>query len=135
MKSAAAEVDFDVIQIGYGPVSKASALFLSRKGWRIGVFERFAEVYPMPRAVCIDHEIFRVLHAAGLGDIADSVTEDAPVYRWFNAQWKQLLAIDWAAGSVSGGSEVNFVHQPTFEWAMDSKIKGDKNIDVNFYSE
>jgi len=69
--------DYDVIQIGYGPVSKASALFLDRAGWRVGIFERFREVYPLPRAVCIDHEIFRVLHAAGLGDIVDRVTSQA----------------------------------------------------------
>ncbi|NTF83974.1 bifunctional 3-(3-hydroxy-phenyl)propionate/3-hydroxycinnamic acid hydroxylase [Rhizobium rhizogenes] len=128
-------MDYDVIQIGYGPVSKASALFLSKMGWKVGVFERWQEVYPMPRAVCIDHEIFRVLHAAGLGDIADTVTNPAPVYRWFNADWKQLLAIDWTAGSVSGGPEVNFVHQPSLEWAMDTEIKSRSNVDLNFHCE
>ncbi|MBL0371903.1 bifunctional 3-(3-hydroxy-phenyl)propionate/3-hydroxycinnamic acid hydroxylase [Rhizobium sp. KVB221] len=135
MEVMAADVDYDVIQIGYGPVSKASALFLSRMGWKVGVFERWQEVYSLPRAVCIDHEIFRVLHAAGLGHIADSVTNDAPVYRWFNAEWKQLLAIDWAAGSISGGSEVNFVHQPSFEWAMDAEIKSRPGVDLNFNCE
>jgi hypothetical protein len=43
--------------------------------------QTFAEVYPMPRAVCVDHELFRVLHAAELGEIADRVTSPAPVYR------------------------------------------------------
>lgn len=127
--------DFDVIQIGYGPVSKASALFLERLGWRVGVFERWEEVYPLPRAVCIDHELYRVLHAAGLGDIARRVCNDAPTYRWFNAEWKELLAIDWAAGSISGGSEVNFIHQPSFEWAMDARIKESERVDLHFHSE
>ena len=115
MANPADTFDFDVIQIGYGPVSKASALFLERLGWTVGVFERWEEVYALPRAVCIDHELYRVLHAAGLGDVANKVCNDAPVYRWFNADWKELLAIDWAAGSVSGGAEVNFIHQPSFE--------------------
>ena len=130
-----AHFDFDVIQIGYGPVSKASALFLERLGWRVGVFERFEEVYPLLRAVCIDHELYRVLHAAGLGDIAPRVCNDAPTYRWFNADWKELLAIDWAAGSISGGSEVNFIHQPRFEWAMDARIKDSPRVALNFHSE
>ena len=73
MAFPARKFDFDVIQIGYGPVSKASALFLQRLGWKVGVFERFEEVYPLPRAVCIDHELYRVLHAAGLGDVATEV--------------------------------------------------------------
>lgn len=129
------DFDFDVIQIGYGPVSKASALFLERMGWKVGVFERFTEVYPLPRAVCIDHELYRVLHAAGLGDVANKVCNDAPTYRWFNADWKELLAIDWAAGSVSGGSEVNFIHQPSFEWAMDARVKASEKVAVWFNSE
>lgn len=135
MATAQKDVDYDVIQIGYGPVSKASALFLARMGWTVGVFERFAEVYPLPRAVCIDHELYRVLHAAGLGDVATKVCSDAPVYRWFNADWQQLLAIDWAAGSVSGGSEVNFIHQPTFESEMDVRVKAADGIGLFFNAE
>jgi 2-polyprenyl-6-methoxyphenol hydroxylase-like FAD-dependent oxidoreductase len=129
------EVDFDVIQIGYGPVSKASALFLESKGWTVGIFEKFAEVYPLPRAVCIDHELFRVLHAAGLGDVADKVCNDAPTYRWFNADWQELLAIDWAAGSISGGSEVNFIHQPSFKWAMDAHVKASDKVTLNLHCQ
>lgn len=135
MTIPAENFDFDVIQIGYGPVSKASALFLERMGWSVGVFERWEEVYPLPRAVCIDHELYRVLHASGLGDVATRVCNDAPTYRWFNADWKELLAIDWAAGSISGGSEVNFIHQPSFEWAMDARIKESKRVSLNFHCE
>lgn len=134
-QSPAGKPDFDVIQIGYGPVSKASALFLERMGWTVGVFERFSEVYPLPRAVCIDHELYRVLHAAGLGDVAIRVCNDAPTYRWFNADWKELLAIDWAAGSISGGSEVNFIHQPSFEWAMDERVKASDKVTLRFNAE
>lgn len=120
--------DFDVIQIGYGPVSKVSALLLERMGWKVGIFERWSEVYPLPRAVCIDHEIYRMLHAAGLGTIVEKVTSPAPVYRWYNADWKQLLEIDWPRGSVSGGSEVNFVHQPTLEKELDAEVKRRNHI-------
>lgn len=130
-----ANTDFDVIQIGYGPVSKFSALLLDRMGWSVGVFERWQEVFPLPRAVCIDHEIYRVLHAAGLGPLVDKVTDPAPVYRWFNAEWRELLAIDWTAGSVSGGTEVNFVHQPSFERELDAEVKRRNKIDLNLESE
>jgi 2-polyprenyl-6-methoxyphenol hydroxylase-like FAD-dependent oxidoreductase len=133
--NTSSDLDYDIIQIGYGPVSKFAAHLFSRMGWRVGVFERFAEVYPLPRAVCIDHEIFRVFHACGLGELADRVCSEAPVYRWFNAEWKQLLSIDWAAGSVSGGAEVNFVHQPTFEVELDKLLKKNANVDLHFSSE
>ena len=48
--------EYDVIQVGYGPVSEALALMLGRQGRRVAVCERWHERYPLPRAVCIDHE-------------------------------------------------------------------------------
>lgn len=135
MSKAALKTDYDVIQIGYGPVSKLSALMLDRMGWNVAVFERFGEVYPLPRAVSIDHEVFRILHAAGVGEIADAVTEPSPPYRWFNANWEELLTINWTGSSVSGGDAVKFVHQPSLEHALDAQAKQRTRIDLNFEHE
>jgi len=129
------QTDFDVIQIGYGPVSKVSALLLDRMGWRVGVFERFGELYPLPRAVCIDHEVNRVLHAAGLGEIATAVTSPAPIYRWFNADWQELLTLDWTGDSVSGGPGTLFVHQPSLEAMLHAEVRRRGNIELNFETE
>ena len=119
-----ADTVHDVIQVGYGPVSKMMAIMLARKGHKVAVFERFAEIYPLPRAVCIDHEIYRVMHANGLGPQLDQFTSPSPLYRWFNADWKELLCVDWTAESISGGQEVNFVHQPTVEKSLDKVVRG-----------
>lgn len=129
------QTDFDVIQIGYGPVSKVSALLLDRLGWRVGVFERFGEFYSLPRAVCIDHEVNRVLHAAGLGEIARSVTSPAPIYRWFNAEWTELMAIDWTGESVSGGPSTLFVHQPSLESRLHHEVRRRAGIALHFETE
>lgn len=135
MQTPVTETDYDIIQIGYGPVSKVSSLILDRMGWRVGVFERFGEFYPLPRAVCIDHEIYRMLHAAGLGEIVDRVTQPAPAYRWYNADWQLLLDLDWTHGSVSGGSETNFVHQPSFETALHAEVRRRPRIALNLETE
>ena len=119
---------YDVIQVGYGPVSKAMAILLARRGHKVGVFERFPEVYPLPRAVCIDHEIARAMRANGLGAQLDAVTSPAPLYRWYNAEWKELLCIDWTQESISGGPEVNFIHQPSFERSLDVVVRQSPNI-------
>ena len=115
--------DFDVIQIGYGPVSEALALMLGRQGRSVAICERWAERYPLPRAVCIDHELYRVLVANGMGEVLPSVTQQGPLYQWFNADWRELLVIDWSAPSISGGPEVNFVHQPTLEATLDDAVR------------
>ena len=122
---------YDVVQLGYGPVSEIMALALARQGRKVAVFERWRERYPMPRAVCIDHELYRVLSALGMGEQLPAVTHPGPDYRWFNADWKELLSIDWKAESISGGPEVNFVHQPTLEKMFEQVVQGCPTVDLN----
>lgn len=121
---------FDVIQVGYGPVSQALALMLGRQGRKVLVCERWETRYPLPRAVCIDHELYRVLAANGMLEVLPSVTERGPLYQWFNAEWKQLLEIDWSAESISGGPEVNFVHQPTVEEVLDRAVAAQPTVET-----
>lgn len=122
---------YDVVQIGYGPVSEIMALALARQGRKVAVFERWSERFPLPRAICIDHELYRVLSALGMSKELPSVSHAGPQYRWFNAEWKELLAIDWSAESISGGPEVNFVHQPTLEKMFEDVVQACPNVDLH----
>lgn len=112
----------DTIIIGYGPVGQALALMLGRQGRSVVVCERWTKRYPLPRAVCIDHELYRVLCAIGMTATLPRISHGGPLYRWFNADWRELLCIDWSAESISGGAEVNFVHQPTLEEALQNVV-------------
>ena len=122
--------DFDVILIGYGPVAQVLALMLGRQGRRVAVIERWQQRYSLPRAVCIDHELYRVLHANGMGEVLPAVTQPGPVYQWFNAEWKELLSIPWSMDSISGGPEVTFVHQPTLEEALDRAVAAQPTVET-----
>jgi 2-polyprenyl-6-methoxyphenol hydroxylase-like FAD-dependent oxidoreductase len=104
---------------------------LGRKGRSVAVCERWTSRYPLPRAVCVDHELYRVLSANGMGEVLPSVTHGGPLYQWFNADWKELLVIDWQKASISGGPEVNFVHQPTLEGALDTMVQQQKGVDLH----
>ena len=122
---------YEVIQIGYGPVSEALALFLGRQQRSVAVCERWSTRYPLPRAVCIDHELYRVLQANGMGPVLPHISHGGPAYQWFNADWKELLVIDWSKPSISGGPEVNFVHQPTLEAALDDAVRPLPTVDLH----
>ena len=122
---------YDVVQIGYGPVSEIMALALARQGRSVAVFERWRERFALPRAVCIDHELYRVLSALGMGEDLPAVSHAGPMYRWFNADWKELLAIDWESESISGGPEVSFIHQPTLEKMFEDVVAACPNVEVN----
>lgn len=122
---------YDVVQIGYGPVSEILALALARQGRQVAVFERWRERYALPRAVCIDHELYRVLSALGMAEQLPAVSHAGPDYRWFNAEWKELLSIDWKSESISGGPEVNFVHQPTLETMFEDQVQACPNVHLH----
>jgi 2-polyprenyl-6-methoxyphenol hydroxylase-like FAD-dependent oxidoreductase len=122
---------YDVVQIGYGPISQVLALMQGRQGHRVAVVERWAEPYALPRAVCVDHEVARILRAIGLGAGLERVSQPAPLYQWFNADWEELLAIDWSAESVSGGPEVNFIHQPSLEAEFRAEVVKLPSVDLN----
>ncbi|SEB19313.1 bifunctional 3-(3-hydroxy-phenyl)propionate/3-hydroxycinnamic acid hydroxylase [Variovorax sp. YR216] len=122
---------YDVVQIGYGPVSEIMALALARQGRSVAVFERWKVRFALPRAVCIDHELYRVLSALGMSTDLPAVSHEGPMYRWFNADWKELLAIDWESESISGGPEVNFVHQPTLEKMFEDVVHACPNVELN----
>jgi flavoprotein hydroxylase len=51
----------DVAIVGYGPVGATLAILLAQRGWRVVALERWAEPYPLPRAVHFDHEAGRIL--------------------------------------------------------------------------
>jgi 2-polyprenyl-6-methoxyphenol hydroxylase-like FAD-dependent oxidoreductase len=121
---------YDVILIGYGPVSQGLALMLGRQGRSVAVCERWKTRYPLPRAVCIDHELYRVLSALGMGEVLPAISQPGPLYEWFNADWRKLLSIDWSAPSLSGGPEVNFVHQPTLEEALDRAVVAQPSVEL-----
>ncbi len=130
-----AETIYDILLVGHGPVSQALALMLGRQGRSVAVCERWKTRYPLPRAVCLDHELYRVLAANGMGPVLPGITHRGPLYQWFNADWKELLVIDWSADSISGGPEVNFVHQPTLEHALDRAVANQPSVDTHLGSE
>lgn len=123
-----ADIIFDVVVVGYGPVSQVLALALARQGRRVAVIERWDRRYPLPRAVCIDHEGFRILGANGLADILPAISQGGAVYQWFNADWRELLSIDWTSAAISGGAFANFIHQPTLEEQLDAEIATYANV-------
>ena len=114
---------YDVVQIGYGPVSEILALALARQGHqRVPCSNAGRERYPLPRAVCIDHELFRVLSALGMGrHELPSVSHAGPAVPLVQRRVEGTAgSIDWkSAESISGGPEVHFIHQPTLETMFD----------------
>jgi 2-polyprenyl-6-methoxyphenol hydroxylase-like FAD-dependent oxidoreductase len=110
--------DADVAIVGYGPVGQALAAMLGRAGHRVVVFERFEEIYRLPRAVHLDHEIMRLLQSLGLSDVLAEGMIPVPRYEWFGADGEPLLRFDVSGSARSGWESDYMFFQPELEAAI-----------------
>ena len=49
--------DCDVLVVGGGPTGVTLALLLAKRGVRTIVAEKDSDIYPLPRAAHVDHEV------------------------------------------------------------------------------
>ena len=110
--------DADVAIVGYGPVGQALAALLGRAGHRVLVFERFQDIYRLPRAVHLDHEIMRLLQSLGLGEVLAGEMVAVRDYQWFGADGELLLRFDVEGVARSGWESDYMFFQPELESAI-----------------
>jgi len=70
-----AEVTFDVAIVGLGPSGAVAAALLGQAGHHVFVCDRSSEIYPLPRAIALDHEILRVFQKLGLAEAIEPFVE------------------------------------------------------------
>jgi flavoprotein hydroxylase len=122
---------YDVAIVGYGPVGQTLAILLAQHGWSVGVFEKQPAPYPLPRAVHFDHEIGRVLQAAGVARDLVGMTEPAYIYEWRNAAGETLLRFGRKGASMSGWPESNMFPQPELERLLDARARSLASVDLH----
>ena len=113
----------DVAIVGFGPVGQALAVLLGAAGHRVAAFERFREIYRLPRAVHLDHEGMRILQRAGVADVLADDLLPLPDYHWFGADGDPLMTLVGQAPSVSGWEPDYLFHQPELEHALEARAR------------
>lgn len=121
----------DVAIVGYGPTGQVLALLLGRLGHRVTVIDRWPDLYPLPRAVHFDHEVARILQAAGVIDDVNAIAETIDTYQWRNAERKMLLELDWRGIGPSAWPISNMFAQPDLERAIDRHVKRQPTVTVH----
>jgi 2-polyprenyl-6-methoxyphenol hydroxylase-like FAD-dependent oxidoreductase len=117
------ELDADVAIVGYGPVGQTMAAMLAGRGHRVVVYERFAEMYRLPRAVYFDDEIMQVWQALGIVDeLADDLLP-VSTYDWFGADGKLILKMELPSPALSGWEPGYSFFQPTLEAVLDRVVR------------
>lgn len=123
--------DCDVLIVGGGPVGVALALLLAQEGVRTVVAEKSADIYPLPRAAHIDHEIVRIFQSLGIADEIMATSRTADRYDFLNAAGEVLMRFEMdAARTPSGWPASNMIHQPSIEAALRRKLLTARNAEL-----
>lgn len=123
--------DCDVLIVGGGPVGVALALLLAQEGVHAIVAEKSADIYPLPRAAHIDHEIVRIFQSLGVADEIMATSRVADRYDFLNASGEVLMRFEMdAARTPSGWPASNMIHQPSVEAALRRKLLTARNAEL-----
>jgi 3-(3-hydroxy-phenyl)propionate hydroxylase len=113
--SQRAELDHDVVIIGFGPVGSTLAALLASRGLHVLAVDRETEIYPLPRAVHFDQEIMRVVQEVGCADeLAPSIIVN-PGMDFITADRQVLLSMRPDSDTASGWPASIFFFQPDLE--------------------
>jgi len=125
------DTTYDVAIVGYGPVGQLLATLRGQRGYRVVVIERYADIYPMPRAVHFDHEIGRILQSVDIRADTNPIIEPYDNwYEWRNAERETLLKVDWRGVGPSWWHTSNFFAQPDLERELDARARRQPSVTV-----
>jgi flavoprotein hydroxylase len=125
--------DCDVLVVGAGPVGQITALLLAQRGLQVSVVERWAQPYPLPRAVALSHDTQRVLRQLGLGEELAGMLEpwgqDGHRFVLQDASGRTLTESPVTLDSESGLANMSGFSQQEMEQLLERHVRADPMID------
>src|SRR5512135_2311598 len=105
-----------VVIIGAGLTGTIAANMLGQRGVTCLVVERHRDIYPLPRTVHFDDEVFRILQSVGLADEVRAITRPVLGLQWLDANHRPFARFHRdPAGGMHGYPEANTFEQPALE--------------------
>ena len=110
---------FDVAVVGFGPAGATLANLLGKAGVRTLVIDKSRDVYDMPRAFAIDHEIMRVFQNIGIAEAVAPHTSPFTASEYYGANGQLIKRLGSIAPPYPLGWAPNMVFtQPPVEAAL-----------------
>jgi len=113
-----------VAVVGAGPTGITAATLLALYGVDCLVLDRWPGVYPQPRAVHLDDEIYRVVARLGIADEFAAISRPTLGLRLLDNRFKVLAEFNRdPARSVHGFPQANMFDQPELEGLLRANLK------------
>ncbi|MEE6136533.1 bifunctional 3-(3-hydroxy-phenyl)propionate/3-hydroxycinnamic acid hydroxylase [Mycobacterium sp. 050128] len=118
-----------VVIIGAGPTGVTAATLLGQFGISCLVLDRHESVYPLPRAVHADDEIYRILARLGVADEFGAHRRSALGLRLLDKDLRVLAELKRSTEpSANGYPQMNMFDQPELEAMMRTNLKRYDNV-------
>jgi len=120
-----------VVIVGAGPVGVTAATLLGQYGVDCLVLDRWDGVYPQPRAVHLDDEIYRVLVRLGIAEQFAAVSRPTRGLQLIDRNHRVFAVFD-RAGSHGrhGHPQANMFDQPELEHLLRTNLKDQTTVNL-----
>lgn len=92
--------DCDVLIVGGGPTGASLALLQAGEQARVILADKDADIYPLPRAAYLDHEVMRIFLALGVAHDIMPTSRAASRYDFLSADRRVLMRFDGIVHAV-----------------------------------
>jgi 3-(3-hydroxy-phenyl)propionate hydroxylase len=121
-----------VVIVGAGPTGIAAATLLGQYGIETLVLDRHETVYPLPRAVHADDEVYRILARLGIGEQFAAHRRPAHGLRLIDPSMGVLSEIPRSTEpSANGFPQMNMFDQPELESMLRTNLKHYPHVTVH----
>ena len=110
--------------VGAGPTGITAATLLAQHGVDCLILDRWPDVYPQPRAVHLDDEIYRVVARLGIADEFAAISRPTLGLRLLDKRFRVLAEFNRDTSlSVHGFPQANMFDQPELEALLRVNLK------------
>jgi 3-(3-hydroxy-phenyl)propionate hydroxylase len=120
-----------VVVVGAGPTGASAAIMLAQRGVPCVVLDRWTGVYPLPRAVHFDDEVFRIFADMGVADTVREISRPSPGMQLVDARLRVLAEFTRdASGQAHGYPQSNMFDQPELERVLRDRLAQLPGIEI-----
>jgi 3-(3-hydroxy-phenyl)propionate hydroxylase len=126
-----ASLQYDVAIVGYGPAGQVAAALLGQAGLKVYACDRLQDVYQIPRAIALDHEIMRVFQQLGVVDAIEPFTEPFTPSEYYGVDGRMIRRMTMVEPPYPQGYTPSIVFtQPPVEQALRDHVARMPNVTV-----